>query len=118
MKSDLEEIKEHKIIEEEIKHLENQIEKTNRNLILIDHNIINLALSLKKLVRNYKLKEQDLREKFAAIKKELQTKVMDKCHKKLLLEIITLASTEIINCQEMQKNFYKEITLRFPNNMK
>lgn len=92
-------------IDEEIRNLENQIETVNKNLILVDNNIHEISLTLKKLNRVYQSKEQDLKEGFFKIKNDCQVKIVERYQKKLLIEIIELASAQIINNKEMQKQF-------------
>jgi hypothetical protein len=97
-------------IDDEIKQLEVQIEAANKSLILMDNNISEISLLLKKLTRTYQGKENELQNNFLKIKNESQVQIVEKYQKQLLIEIVESAGAQIMNNKEMQKKFIESLS--------
>ena len=92
-------------IEKKISNFQNQIENINKSLISLDENIQEISFSIKKLVRIYREKEQDLKEEFKKIQNERQNKIFEEYQKKLLIEMVEIAAAEIMLDSHMQNRF-------------
>jgi hypothetical protein len=93
----------------EIHSLQQKIEILNRSLISTDKNLQEISVMLKKILRVYQSKEEDLKENFLKMRVESQNRIFERYQKDLLLETLETVGVQIINDEEVKKEFKKTI---------